>query len=225
MKEKVYEIVAEFRAVFTGRSNLADAIIPPATFLIVNALSNFEYALWGALGTAFAIALFRLLKRQSLIYALGGLAAAVLAMLVARWLGRAEGYFLPGIITSGVFAIASVVSIAAGRPLVAWTSHLTRRWPINWYWHAKVRPAYSEVTWAWVAYFAIQLSLQLKLFQEGAVALLGFLNIVTGWPGTIVLLVVSYLYGTWRLQNLGGPSIEEFEAGAEPPWEGQRRGF
>jgi hypothetical protein len=40
-----------------------------------------------------------------------------------------------------------------------------------------------------------------------------------------VLLIVSYLYGTWRLRNLGGPSVEEFQAGEEPPWESQRRGF
>jgi hypothetical protein len=51
------------------------------------------------------------------------------------------------------------------------------------------------------------------------------LNILLGWPATILLLVVSYLYGTWRLQNLSGPSVEEFEQGAKPPWDGQRRGF
>jgi hypothetical protein len=38
-------------------------------------------------------------------------------------------------------------------------------------------------------------------------------------------LIASYLYGTWRLRNLGGPSVEEFKSGAEPPWEGQQRGF
>jgi hypothetical protein len=38
-------------------------------------------------------------------------------------------------------------------------------------------------------------------------------------------LVISYIYGTWRLKYLRGPSVEEFRAGAEPPWTGQRRGF
>ena len=41
----------------------------------------------------------------------------------------------------------------------------------------------------------------------------------------VLLLIVSYLYGTWRLRSLGGPSVEEFKSGAEPPWEGQQRGF
>jgi hypothetical protein len=46
-----------------------------------------------------------------------------------------------------------------------------------------------------------------------------------GWPATILLLAVSYLYGTWRLRNLEGPSVEEFREETEPPWEGQQRGF
>ena len=41
----------------------------------------------------------------------------------------------------------------------------------------------------------------------------------------ILLLVASYLYGLWRLQRLNGPSVEEFRSGAEPPWQGQKRGF
>jgi hypothetical protein len=117
------------------------------------------------------------------------------------------------------------VSVIAGRPLVAWTSYVARRWPLDWYWHPKVRPAYNEVTLAWTVFFAIRLGLQWSLFQEQAAGLLGIIQVVTGWPATIALLVISYLYGTWRLRNLKGPSVEEFRAGAEPPWTGQRRGF
>jgi hypothetical protein len=63
------------------------------------------------------------------------------------------------------------------------------------------------------------------LFQGNAVDELALVNTLTGWPATIALLVVSYLYGTWRLARLGGPSVEEFRDGAPTPWQGQRRGF
>jgi hypothetical protein len=46
-----------------------------------------------------------------------------------------------------------------------------------------------------------------------------------GWHFTVILLVISYLYGLWRLSQLKGPSIEEFKAGKQPPWQGQKRGF
>lgn len=222
---KVRELTEEFRLVFTGRSNLIDSIVPPVIFLIVNALLGFEYAMWTSLAIALLITVFRLSKRQPLRYAFGGIGGVVLAIAIAQLLGRAEGYFLPGILTGGLTVIGCLVSVIAGRPLVAWTSYIARRWPLAWYWHPKVRPAYNEVTLAWAVFFAIRLGLQWSLFQEQAAGLLGIIQVVTGWPATIALLVVSYLYGTWRLRHLKGPSIEEFREGAEPPWTGQRRGF
>lgn len=222
---KLREIMEEFRTVFAGRSNLADSIVPPIIFLIINALLGFEYAMWGSLVVALFITVLRLGRRQPLIYAFGGFGGVALAILIAKWLDRAEGYFLPGIVTGVLTVIACLVSTIAGRPIVAWTSYLARRWPLDWYWHPKVRPAYSEVALAWAFFFAVRLLLQLSFFQGEAAEFLAVINVVTGWPATIALLVISYLYGTWRLQHLGGPSVEEFRQGAEPPWIGQRRGF
>ena len=222
---KFQEIIEEFRTVFAGRGNLADSIIPLAIFLIVNAVLGFEYATWGSLLVAAAITVVRLIRRQSARYALGGLGAVVAAILVSRLLGRAEGYFLPGIVTGGLTVVVALISVVAGRPLVAWTSYIYRRWPLEWYWHPRVRPAYSEVTGLWAVFFAARLLLQLSLFREESAGLLAAANLLTGWPATIVLLVISYLYGTWRLRRLGGPSVEEFKAGTEPPWTGQQRGF
>jgi hypothetical protein len=222
---KFRELADEFRTVVVGRSNLADSVIPPVAFVILNAVLGFEYAMWGSLALAVVFAVVRLVKGQPLTYALGGLGGVILAVLIAKLLDRAEGYFLPGIITGLLTAVLCGVSVLARRPLVAWTSYLARRWPLDWYWHPKVRPAYSEVTLAWAVFFAMRLLLQFLLFQGERAGTLAAINFVAGWPATIVLLAVSYLYGTWRLQNLRGPSVEEFRAGAEPPWTGQRRGF
>ncbi|MGD2040963.1 MAG: DUF3159 domain-containing protein [Anaerolineae bacterium] len=225
MSDKIREVADEFRTVVAGRSNLLDSVVPPLLFLLINALLGFQYAMWGSLVVAGAITLLRLRRRQSLLYALGGIGGVLLAIVLAQVLGRAEGYFLPGIITGALTVLACLVSIVARRPLVAWTSYIARRWPREWYWHPRVRPAYSEVTWFWTVFFGVRLLLEVFLFQEEAADLLAVAKVLTGWPATIVLLVVSYLYGTWRLRNLGGPSVEEFKQGAEPPWEGQRRGF
>ena len=222
---KVRELIQEFRTVFSGRRNVADSIVPPFVFVLINALLGLQYAVVGSLAFALLIVLIRLTKRQPLRYAFGGIGGVLLAVLVAQLLGRAEGYFLPAIVTGGGTLVVCVVSVIVRRPLVAWTSHLARGWPLDWYWHPKVRPAYSEVTWLWVGIFAVRLSLQLALFQGAAPELLAVVNVALGWPTTIVLLVVSYLYGTWRLRNLSGPSVEEFKQGAEPPWTGQQRGF
>jgi hypothetical protein len=225
MTDKGRELVEEFRTVVIGRGNLFDVIVPPVVFVIINELLGLEVAVWGSIALAALIIVVRLARRQSLRNAFGGLGGVFFAILVAMLLGRAEGYFLPAIITGGLTVIVCLVSVLARRPLVAWTSHVARRWPLNWYWHPKVRPAYSEVTLAWAVFFALRLVLQLALFEGEAPVLLAVFNVLAGWPATVTLLVMSYLYGTWRLRHLRGPSVQEFKDGAEPPWTGQRRGF
>lgn len=225
LADKFRELVDEFQSVVWGQSNLVDAILPPLIFVLLNALLGLAYAMWGAFAFVLLIAGLRLIRRQSLRYALGGLGGVILALAVARLLGRAEGYFVPGILSGAGTILVALVSLVIRRPMVAWTSYIARRWPLDWYWHPRVRPAYGEVTWFWVLFFVLRLLLQLAVLRSESVELLAMTSFVTGWPATIALLVVSYLYGTWRLQNLRGPSVKEFRNGVEPPWTSQRRGF
>lgn len=224
--DKLAELTDEFRTVVLERSHIFDAIVPPLVFLIVNALLGLPAAIWGSLGLAVLLTVTRLVTGESLGYALGGLGATAVAILAIRVSDQAAGYFLPGLITGSLTILVCVVSVLVRRPLVALTSHVVRAWPLEWYRHLQVRPAYTEVTLAWAAYFTLRLALQgFLFFREVETTILGVINVILGWPATVLLLVVSYLYGTWRLQNLGGPSVEEFEKGADPPWEGQQRGF
>lgn len=223
-QRKWRELLDEFRFVI-GNGGLLDAIIPPVIFLLVNGLFGFSAAMWTSLGLAVLIASLRLLRGQSLLYSLAGIGSVALAILIVWLLGRAEGYFLPGLVSGGMTLALALVSLFIRRPFVAWTSFIARRWPLEWYWHPRVRPAYSEVTIAWTIFFAFRLLWQLSLFQAQAVDQLAFVNALLGWPAMFILLVLSYLYGTWRLGVLKGPSVEEFKDQTPPPWQGQKRGF
>jgi hypothetical protein len=218
------ELLEEFRLVL-GKGSLLDAILPPAIFLIVNSIFGFQAAMWTSLGLAVIIAGLRLGRGQSLLYALAGIGSIGLAIGIVWFLGRSVGYFLPNLISGGMTLALSLVSLLIRRPFVAWTSFIARRWPLEWYWHPKVRPAYTEVTIAWTIFFAARLFWQYLLYQAQATSQLALINTLLGWPAIIFLLVLSYLYGTWRLQNLKGPSVEEFRKQIPPPWKGQKRGF
>lgn len=224
--DKFRELGDELRLVLAGRwRGLLEALLPVVVFLVANALLGLNTALWAALGLAAAMAVWRLARRQSLVYALGGLGGVSLAGVFVRLSGSGAGFFLPGLISGALTVVLCVVSVAFNRPLVAWTSYLARRWKLQWYWHPQVLPAYNEVTIAWAVAFALRLVVQYWFYQRQAVNALGALNLLLGWPYTITLLVLSYLYGLWRLRRLGGPSVAEFSEGKAPPWEGQRRGF
>jgi hypothetical protein len=211
--DKLRELLEELRSVLAGRAGLIDAALPPIAFLLVNALLGFVYAMVGALLTAGIVAVIRLRRKQSLAYALGGLAGAGVAYLIVRFSGRAQDYFLPGILGSVLTVGGCLISV------------LARRWPLGWYWHPQVRPAYAEVTLLWTLFFSLRLALQIGFYQRQAAGALATLNALLGWPATILLLAVSYLYGQWRLRHLGGPSVDEYRGGAPPPWRSQQQGF
>ena len=224
-RQRLSELVDEFRRVVAGRWPWGDALGPPLAFLLLNLFVGLETAIIGAVGLSLLLALVRFIRRRPVRYALGGFGGVALASLVALLLDRGEGYFLPGMVSGTVTCVVCLVSLIARRPLVAWTSHLARRWPLGWYWHPKVRPAYSEVTMAWFAFFAGRLALQVVLFLRGAADALAVTNLLLGWPAIILLLAGSYLFGLWRLRRLEGPSVEEFRNKVPPPWKGQQKGF
>jgi len=120
--------------------------------------------------------------------------------------------------------IIATVSLVINKPLAAWASHLTRGWPLKWFWRDDIKPAYREVTIFWIIFLVMRLSIQIYIYRLGE-SNLTWANILLGWPFTITILLISYIYGIWRLKKLGGPGVEEYKKNKKPPWDGQKRGF
>jgi hypothetical protein len=221
---KLQELASEFRSM-VGGARLVDSLAPPLLFALLNALFGLFIAGIGAVAVAVLLALYRLARGQRLLYALLGLAGVAIAAISAWGAGGPQGFFLPELLGGGLLTLGCLVSVLVRRPLVALTSHIARGWPLDWYWHPSVRPAYTEVTFAWALFFGLRLALQTLAFLRGQDAVGVWIGVLGGWPATVLLLAVSYLYGLWRLNRLGGPSVHEFRHRQPPPWEGQRQGF
>ncbi len=223
MQTKGQEILEELKTVVSGKT--IDALFPPLIFVLINAIFGLDIAVFTALGIALLLGFSRIARKQNWLYALGGFLGVTLASGLALLTQSAAGYFIPAIISSTLLVLAALGSLLIGKPLAAWASHLTRGWPLDWFWRNDVKPAYLEVTWLWAVFFSMRLVVQILLFQAGDAATLAWANTLLGWPVLIVVLIITYIYGIWRLRKLGGPGVEEYRAGKEPPWEGQKRGF
>ena len=141
---KWQEIWEELKMVFSGRGSLFDSIIPPMIFLILNGAWGLQAASWGSLISVVSISIFRIIKRQSLWFALAGLAASSIAVGLTYWIGRQEAYYLPSILNDVAMILVFLISILFRRPMAAYTSYLIRAWPLGWYWQSKIRPAYKR---------------------------------------------------------------------------------
>jgi hypothetical protein len=224
--DRFNELRDELRLVLSGRgAGILDALIPLLVYLVANRFLGLNPSLLLSLAAAALLVILRLFKKQSLAYALGGGGSALLAGGLAYLSGTEGGFYLPGFITGGLTVLACLLSALLKKPLAAYSSRLTRRWPADWYWHPRVLPAYIEVTVFWALAFWLRLALELYLFARGDMNVLGAVRLFMGWPYTILVLVITYLYGLKRLQKLGGPSVAEFKSDAPPPWQGQQRGF
>ncbi len=219
------DVREDLRSLFVGDRTIGDSFPAPIAFVAVNAWQGLGAATVAALVVGALVAAWRVRKGQQVVYALGGIVAIGFAALIALRSGRAEGYFLPGIVSAFGWAAVAVISLVVRRPLAAWSSWLFRRWPLEWYWRRDVRPAYAAVTLIWAAFFAVRGGVQWLLYVNGQPELLAAAKLATSWPVILPLLVVSYVYGNRKLHRLGGPNIEEFAAGAPPPYAGLQRGF
>lgn len=219
----VHQVRDEIRIIVRGKT--IDIILPPLVFGIVNSFVSLNIAIFLSLGLALTLGGVRLFRGQKWHYALGGLLGVSLASGFSYLTQSAVNYFIPAIAGTLFLLILTVISLLLGKPLAAWMSHIVRGWPIEWYWRHDVVPAYREVTFFWSALLFIRLILQTVLFYTNEVITLAWVTSILGRPITILVLILSYIYGVWRLKRLGGPGVEEYRQSKERPWAGQKKGF
>ncbi|MDP3305544.1 MAG: DUF3159 domain-containing protein [Erysipelotrichaceae bacterium] len=217
------EILEELTSVLSGKT--LDAIIPPLIFVIVNSVFGLTTAIIVALILSATFGIYRLVRKQSGLYAIGGSLGILLAGGFAFLAKNATNYFLPGIVTNAFVLIITVVTLIIDKPLAAYASHLARGWTLDWFWRNDIKPAYREVTYMWSLFFLIRTFIQVTLYTSENVDALVWANTIMGLPVTIAVLTLSYVYGLWRLRNLKGPGIDEYLENKNAPFRGQTRGF
>ena len=156
------EILEELTSVLSGKT--LDAILPPLIFVIVNSIYGLTTAIIVALIISATFGIYRLVRKQSGLYALGGSLGILIAGGFAFLANNASNYFLPGIVTNAFVLILTVVTLIIDKPFAAYASHLTRGWSLDWFWRKDIKPAYREVTYMWSLFFLIRTIIQVTLF-------------------------------------------------------------
>lgn len=219
------DIREEIRSLFVGERTLGDSFAPPLLFVLVNAIWSLGLAAGIAIASGAVVALWRVRKGQQVTYAVAGIVGVAFAAFLAIRSGRAETYFLPGILSALAYALGTLLSILVKRPLAGWASWAYRQWPLDWYWRDDVRPAYSYVSWFWLGYFVLRGGVSGWLFLVEQPELLAIYKTITSWPTLLPLFYFTYRTGVQHRDALGGPNVEEHAAGETPPYAGRQRRF
>lgn len=198
-EESLAEEVTADRALLAkaigGWRGVVDSALPSFIFIIAFLIGkNLNLAVWLAVGAGVAIAVWRLARRQSLQQVVGGLAGVAISAYFASRTGKAENYFLPGLLTNLGYFLAILVSILVRWPLLGIFVGSLVGEPTAWRHDPEQRRAYAAASWIWVGVFGLRLLVQVPMYLAGAVGVLGFTKVAMGWP---LFLLGAYL--TYRV--------------------------
>jgi hypothetical protein len=183
-----------------GTRGVVDGGLPPLLFALVNAVVGANaprsVALGSAIGAAAAaglvIVVVRLIRREPLRQALGGLAGLTIAIAFALQSGEARGFFLPGIYVDAAYGVAFLISALIGRPLVGTVYGLLSGHRGEWRGDALLRRTLTRATVGWSLVFAIRAGVQAHLYFIDQPAMLAMGKLIMGWPLTILALVLTF---------------------------------
>ena len=120
------------------------------------------------------------------------LPAVAFAAFVATRSGRAEDFFLPGLLLNAAYATGFLVSIAVRRPLVGLIVGQLDGEGSGWREDPARMRVFTQATWVWAALFVLRLVVQLPLYLAGDVVALGVARTAMGVPLFVLGFWLSY---------------------------------
>jgi len=177
-----------------GWRGLVDSSLPGAVFLIVYVVNGnkLSQAVWAAVAAGGVIAVLRLVRRQSLQQVVSGFVGIAFCAWLASRTGRAEDFYLPGILINIAYAVGLSVSCVVGHPLLGYGVGAATGDVTGWRRVPEQRRAYSLATWFFAAVFATRVVVQVPLYLAGWVGPLGVAKLALGWPLFALAAYLSY---------------------------------
>jgi hypothetical protein len=178
-----------------GPHGLADSSLPALAFVIAYTAggNELQLAAWVAVGVGALITVIRLARRETLQFALAGFAGVALSAFIADRTGRAEDFFLPGLLLNAAYAAAYLVSILARWPLLGVIVAPILGERRTWRQDPERLRLYTRASWIWVGVFLLRLAVQLPLYLAGALLALGIAKTAMGLPIFLIAIWLSYL--------------------------------
>ena len=187
---------ADLVSALGGPQGIADSSLPALGFVTTYTLggNDIGMAAWVAIGIAALMAAVRIARRQTLQFALAGLFGVAIAAFVADRTGRAEDFFLPGLLLNAVYGSVFLISILIRRPLLGVILGPTLGGEgMSWRKNPQQLRVYSRASWVWVGVFATRLAVQLPFYLAGSLVALGIARTAMGLPIFALAFWLSYV--------------------------------
>jgi hypothetical protein len=179
-----------------GVRGVVESGVPVLVFVVAKLLLPLTPALIVAVGSAVAIAVWRLAQRQSVRHAVNGLVGIGFGAFLAWKTGSAKAFYLPGILISLGYGLALLGSVLVRRPLVGWVwSVVVAEGSTEWRGNPRLVRTFSWLTVLWAVTYLTKVGIQAVVFQHTADTdpgtVLGILRLALGYPPYLLLIAVT----------------------------------
>ena len=173
-----------------GWRGLIDSGLPSMLFILIFVFQkNLNNALIASLVLGGVLLVIRLFERKSLTQVFSGFIGLSISVFLTWRTKDASNFFLTGIVTNGIYGFFLLISVLIRKPLIGYLVGSLVGDTSEWLKHPLLVRAYTTVTWLWVAVFGLRLIVQIPLYLNDNIALLGTVKIFMGWP--------LYLFAVW----------------------------
>ena len=173
-----------------GWRGLIDSALPSMLFIVIFVFQkNLNNALIASLALGAVLLVIRLIERKSLTQVFSGFLGLSISVFLTWRTKDASNFFLTGIVTNAIYGFFLLISVLIRKPLIGYLVGSLVGDTSGWLKHPLLVRAYTTVTWLWVAVFGLILLVQIPLYLNDSIALLGSVKIFMGWP--------LYLFAVW----------------------------
>ena len=148
--------VRHFLALMGGGKGVFDSSVPAVVFIAVRLLADLNTAVAAAVVAGLLVAAFRKARGESLQHCASGFVGLLVAVVISRATGTGKGFFLPGIVLTGVSGLAFALSNLVRQPAVALALVAIDAKYETWKTDPALRRACVLSTWVWSASFLIR---------------------------------------------------------------------
>lgn len=191
---------AQLSRALGGRRGMVEAAVPTILFTVTwLTAKDLTLALVVSVAAALVMLAVRLVQRSTVQFVLNALFGIGIGWLFVSMAARggasgdeqALAYFLPGILYNGGYAVVMGFTCVIGWPLVGFMVGSVTGDPTAWHSDRQIVRLCTRLTWLLVLPCVVRAGVQAPIWLAGnngaleadtAIALLGVLKIVLGWP-------------------------------------------
>jgi hypothetical protein len=193
-----------------GVRGLVESSIPVLIFVLFNVVlgdavvgldkrTALYWAIAASVVSALGIGVFRLLQKQPVRHAVNGLVGITFGAYLAWRTGKAENFYLPGILFTFGQAAILLISMAVRKPLIgyAW-GIMANKGRQDWFGNSRLFRLFQWLTFVWVVSLCLRAGVQLYLWAQHEANALGIVRILISWP----IYAATFVYSAWAIHRV-----------------------